>query len=94
MKKVALALIVGLFCGTAALAAAKHAPMTANQSAADVFFTGRYMVFTVLSLFGTLTGGALFLAQVAEKKRMRGEREAYEKQMAAFRKSLRDGGRR
>ena len=94
MKKIALALVLTLYCGTAALAAAKPAPMTPGQSSADVFFTGRYMVFTILGLFGSLTGGALFVANLTEKKRTRGERDAYDKQLATFRKSLRDGGRR
>ena len=94
MKKIALALVLTLFCSAAALAAAKPAPMTPRQASSDVFFTGRYMVFTILGLFGSLTGAGLLLAQMSEKRRTRGERDVYDKQLAAFPKSLRDGSRR
>ena len=94
MKKFAAALIVTLLCGTSAIAAKKPEPVTGGELAASAFFTGRYLLFTVLGAFGTLTGAALVFSQVTEKRRTRDQRDVYEKQLASFRKSLGNKKRR
>jgi hypothetical protein len=72
MKRTVLAFALIVACGSAAYAAAPK-PMTPGESSADLFFTGRYMIFTALGVFGSLTGGALFLALGSEKRRMKKE---------------------
>jgi hypothetical protein len=49
----------------------------------------RAIVLSVISLFGTLTGGALVWAVASEKRRARREHAAYELKLDAFKRSIR-----
>ncbi len=49
----------------------------------------RALVLSVISLFGTITGGALVWAVASEKRRARREHAAYELKLAEFKRSIR-----
>jgi hypothetical protein len=49
----------------------------------------RAIVLSVISLFGTLTGGALVWAVASEKRRARREHAAYELRLEEFKRSIR-----
>ncbi len=49
----------------------------------------RAIILAVISIFGTLTGGALVWAVASEKKRARREHAAYELKLEAFKRSIR-----
>lgn len=66
--------------------------VTHGPAASDGMSTlgqSRAIVIAVISLFGTLTGGALVWAVASEKKRARREHAAYEQKLEAFKRSIR-----